>query len=264
MKNSPLIRIILLVLILSPFAWSGRLSDFEESSRSSSNSSYDSDDDDSALFEFIGDLLEALFSNDDPYYVPQTTQATSASITVNTTSDVSAGENTLGLHGWELQSRGAIGAWGEGFTGKSLELTYAYNSWIYAFDGTWDEEFVEARDTAYMRTSRYRLGVQGGTHLPFIQGLFGFTVLQGEYTTLFFSTRLAIENRSKYHGFRLQWDHDFNTERQGFHDVYGGAILKADAIQLDMGYRIRFTSTFDQQAIHGPQLGLTFRFGEWR
>lgn len=261
MKNSLWIQITLLVLLLSPFAWSGRLSDFEKSTSSSPSSSHDDNDDDLSFFVW---LIEALFSNDDPYYSSSTTTYTPPTPTPVKVSTSSSETRDVTLRGWEVHTRLALGSWGDGFSGKSFEATWARNLWVLGFDGTWDEELLETRDTAFMRTKRVRAGIQLGEHLPFLQALAGFSVLDGERTQVFLSTRLAIENRRKYHGFRLQWDHDFSPERQGFHDIYGGAMLKASAIQLDAGYRVRFTSTMDQQAIHGPQLGVTFRFGEWR
>lgn len=271
-----LLLIITLFIATTQLTWAGRLSNFEKSANTSNGSSSSNDDDSDISFFF--ELLELLFSDEDDDHDSYNHYNASKGYNGNMYSDpvyvqrdyevskMVREADTLppiGIRGWEVQARMGTGSWGEGFKGYHTEVSAAKNFMVYQINQSRDQEILMG-DTAYMQTFQMRAGFQFGEFLPNWQLLFGVGLLSVEEVNAFYSFRLGYENRRKFTGFRVQLDADFTEDKAGYIDFYTGGLLKYKPIQFDFGYRLRTTwNSIDDKPIHGPQVGLTLRFGKW-
>jgi hypothetical protein len=258
--------LLTLGLLFGGSAWAGRLGDFEGSA--SGGSSNDSDDDDDSCV--LCSILEAILTPDDDDDVAYPDHAKEYRDNFHSdydasTSSASASPDTIrGLDGWEMQFRYGMGYWGEDFYGHTGEFMLGFHSFVFATDGTWDEERLGIAEPDKMWTQRVRIGMQLGKSYPWITGLVGVSTVEGEEIHSYLSTRLGMEFRKKYRGLRFNWDMEQAGKDKGFHDLLFAGYVKRGPIQLDLGYRVRITRAEDMSIIQGPQAGVTVRFGRWK
>lgn len=244
----------MLVLCQLP-ATAGVLRDFEDDASSGKSESSNDDDDDSEsclLCDIIGAMLSD--DNDDDYNYDDR-RTTYTPIPAYSSPSAYSGPSEIDM---EFQVGFRHGFWGRDFYGNQAEVLLSMNSLLLGIESTWDAEKLSQDKVDHMNTSRMRAGVTVGEEFR-CMAMAGFSVLSGQMETGFFSARLGMEYLGKHGGARVVWDGDFG-ETMGFQDLQAVGVLKKGPVELNAGYRFRVTNGQATVMIHGPQVGIGFRF----
>lgn len=239
--------IIPVLAISQTVAMAGTLRDFEDDA---SEDSEESDDD--SDFCLLCEILEGAFDEDDDYDRDSYRVAPSISYEGN-------GEPfSLDDVRWGALINLRHGFWGRNLYGNQIEALLSANGFLMGFEGTMDVESYEHQPSDRMATTRFRIGFTTGEELK-IFAMGGFSVLAGEKAHAYYSSRLGVEYLNQNVGTRWTFDGDFG-EKAGFMDCQAVGIVKKGPFELHAGYRLRVTATSNPVLIHGPQVGVSFRF----